>query len=100
MAAGVPVVATAAGAVPEVVGDGAVLVDPADADALAGALGDVLAGGPSVDELVARGTRRSQAFSWEACAEGLAALYADAAADADPAVPGRPAARGPVAGGR
>lgn len=100
MAAGVPVVATAAGAVPEVVGDGAVLVDPADADALAGALGDVLAGGSSVDELVARGTRRSQAFSWEACAEGLAALYADAAADADPAVPGRPAARGPVAGGR
>ena len=98
MAAGVPVVATGAGAVPEVVGDGAVLVDPGDADALAGALGDILAGGSSVDELVARGTRRSGAFSWEACAEGLAALYADAAAERTG--PGRPAARGPVAGGR
>ncbi len=36
MAVGVPVVATAAGAVPEVVGDGAWLVDPGDGDALGG----------------------------------------------------------------
>ena len=38
MAAGVPVVATHAGAVPEVVGDAALLVDPDDVDALAAAL--------------------------------------------------------------
>ena len=38
MAAGVPVVATAAGALPEVVGDGALLVDPGDRDGLAGEL--------------------------------------------------------------
>ena len=59
MAAGVPVVATAAGAIPEVVGDGALLVAPGDVDALAGAMSGVLDGGADVDELVARGRRRS-----------------------------------------
>jgi glycosyltransferase involved in cell wall biosynthesis len=77
MAAGVPVVATAAGAIPEVVGDGADLVEPGDGDGLAAALVRILAGGGAVDELVARGRRRSGRFSWNACAEGLARLYRD-----------------------
>jgi hypothetical protein len=34
-----------------------------------------------VADLVARGSRRAAAFSWAGCAEGLAELYADAAAD-------------------
>ena len=38
MRAGVPVVATRAGSVPEVVGDGALLVDPGDTEGLAAAL--------------------------------------------------------------
>ena len=38
MAAGVPVVAAERGAIPEVVGDAALLVDPDDVDALADAL--------------------------------------------------------------
>ena len=42
MAAGVPVVATRAGSLPEVLGDAAVLVEVGDADALAGALDRVL----------------------------------------------------------
>jgi glycosyltransferase involved in cell wall biosynthesis len=75
MAAGVPVVATAAGSVPEVVGDGALLVDPADADALAGALSRVLAGGAEVEELIVRGRRRASEFTWEECAAGLVSLY-------------------------
>lgn len=81
MAAGVPVVTTTAGALPEVVGDGALLVDPGDRDGLAGALDLVLRGGTEVDELVARGLARSRIFSWEACAEGLAHLYRDARDD-------------------
>ena len=79
MAASVPVVATAAGAVPEVVGDGAWLVAPGDVDGLADRLVAALNGGADRDALVARGLARSGAFSWTACAAGLAALYRDAA---------------------
>ncbi len=78
MSVGVPVVATAAGAVPEVVGDGALLVPPRDPDALAGALAGVLVGGPPVAALVERGRRRSGEFSWARCAEGLRQLYEEA----------------------
>jgi glycosyltransferase involved in cell wall biosynthesis len=77
MAAGVPVVATAAGAIPEVVGDGAQLVEPGDGDGLAAALVWALDGGAAIDDLVERGRRRSGRFSWTACAEGLAHLYRD-----------------------
>ncbi|HZU79409.1 MAG TPA: glycosyltransferase family 1 protein [Acidimicrobiales bacterium] len=75
MAAGVPVVATAAGAVPEVVGDGAVVVPVADPDALADGLASVLDDDDRRAALVAAGSRRAAQFSWESCAAGLAALY-------------------------
>jgi glycosyltransferase involved in cell wall biosynthesis len=81
MSMGVPVVATAAGAVPEVVADGAVLVEPGDVDGLAGALDRVLDGGGTVEELVARGLRRSRDFTWERCADGLANLYREVVAE-------------------
>jgi glycosyltransferase involved in cell wall biosynthesis len=84
MAAGVPVVATAAGAVPEVVGDGAWLVPPGDRDGLAERLGDALDGGASVDALVERGRARAAGFSWARCADGLAGLYRDAVAAGGP----------------
>ena len=79
MAAGVPVVATAAGALPEVLGDAARLVPPGDVTALATALADVVSDGPERAGLVERGKRRVQAFSWERCATGLADLYRRAA---------------------
>jgi glycosyltransferase involved in cell wall biosynthesis len=79
MDAGVPVVATGGGAVPEVVGDGAWLVDPGDGDALSEHLVRALSGGDEVAELVARGRARSAQFTWERCADGLATLYRDAA---------------------
>jgi glycosyltransferase involved in cell wall biosynthesis len=79
MAAGVPVVASAAGAVPEVVGDGAVLVPPRDVDALASALVRVLGDTEARAALVDKGRCRAAQFTWEACGAGLAELYADAA---------------------
>jgi glycosyltransferase involved in cell wall biosynthesis len=80
MAAGVPVVATAVGALPEVLGDAALLVDGGDPGALAGALGRVLDSPGLADELRGRGVRRAAGFTWEACADGLVGLYADAVA--------------------
>ncbi len=80
MAADVPVVATAVGAIPEVAGDGALLVPPADVEALADALARVLSGGEMVADLIKRGRARAAEFTWERCGQGLAALYADAAA--------------------
>ncbi len=79
MAAGVPVVATAVGAIPEVAGDGALLVPPGDADALAGALAGLLADESRRAETVRRGRARAALFTWESCGEGLASLYHDAA---------------------
>ena len=79
MAAGVPVVATTAGSVPEVVGDAALLVAPRDVDALAGALVTVLGDAEARAALIARGRERVGRFTWEACAEGMVSLYGDAA---------------------
>lgn len=79
MAAGVPVVATAAGAIPEVCGDAALLVPPGDADALAGGLAAVLTSEDVWSGLIARGRRQAEKFSWASCAAGLSELYAEAA---------------------
>jgi glycosyltransferase involved in cell wall biosynthesis len=78
MAAGVPVVATAAGAVPEVVGDAAVLVPPGDADGLAAGLAQVLLDDGRADDLRRRGRARLAAFDWDRTVEGLVALYREA----------------------
>ncbi len=65
MAHGCPVVASRAGAIPEVVGDAAILVDPDDIDALAGALAHVLADGESVAAMTERARTHVATFTWE-----------------------------------
>jgi glycosyltransferase involved in cell wall biosynthesis len=80
MAAGVPVVASTAGAVPEIVGDAAVLVTPRDIDGLAAALTSVLGDADLRAALIDKGRCRAAQFTWQACGAGLAALYTDAAA--------------------
>jgi glycosyltransferase involved in cell wall biosynthesis len=79
MRQGVPVVATAAGAVPEVVGDAAVLVEPGDPDALAAAIDQVLDDEALRHDLVAKGRIQAERFDWKSTAAGLAQLYRDAA---------------------
>lgn len=79
MAAGVPVVTTTAGALPEVVGDAAVLVEPGDSDALASALESVLSDEQERLFLIERGRKRASMFTWEASAKGLTDLYNEAA---------------------
>lgn len=80
MAEGVPVVATRAGALPEVLDDAASMVPPRDHQALAAALSEVLDREDRRRELVERGRRRAATFSWDRCAEGLVGLYGEAAA--------------------
>jgi glycosyltransferase involved in cell wall biosynthesis len=79
MAVGVPVVATAAGSLPEVLGDAALLVPPGDEEALAGALVRALDDDDLRARLVAAGTDRALRYSWERCGAGLAELYRRAA---------------------
>jgi glycosyltransferase involved in cell wall biosynthesis len=74
MRAGVPVVAADAGALPEVLGDAALLVAPTDVDALADALADALTPQVGVD-LVARGRMQAQRYGWDRAAEQLVTLY-------------------------
>jgi glycosyltransferase involved in cell wall biosynthesis len=66
MARGCPVVASRAGALPEVVGDAAVLVPPGDAGALAEALDGLLGDAARAGSLSAAGCRRAAAFTWSA----------------------------------
>lgn len=79
MAAGTPVVTTRAGALPEVVGPAAELVEPGDRDALAAALARLLVDEERRAELIAAGYVRAAMFSWDRTAEGIAALYRRAA---------------------
>jgi glycosyltransferase involved in cell wall biosynthesis len=71
----VPVVAANRSSLPEVVGDGGLLVEPVGA-ALAEGVLDVLSGGSDVAAMVARGRQRSRRFTWEASAEGHARVWA------------------------
>lgn len=77
MAAGTPVVAAARGALPEVCGDGALLVEPTSEE-LARGIAETLAGGDQVEGRAAAGLRRAREFTWERTAHGTAAVYDEA----------------------
>jgi glycosyltransferase involved in cell wall biosynthesis len=79
---GVPVVAVAAGALPEVVGDGGWLVPPGDAPAFADALLAAVTPGPERDARLAAGSAAAARWSWETSAASLEALWEDLAAGA------------------
>ena len=77
MACGAPVVAARAGALEEVSGDAAVLVDPLDPEAIAMGLTEAI---DRREELRARGLQRARAFDWLAVARETVAVYREAAA--------------------
>jgi glycosyltransferase involved in cell wall biosynthesis len=79
MACATPVVASRAGALPEVVGDCGVLVKAGDAGALALALADVLDDAALRDRLGRAGRERvCEKYSWAHVAAATAEVYADA----------------------
>jgi glycosyltransferase involved in cell wall biosynthesis len=76
MACGVPVVATTAGGLPEVVGDAGVLVPPGNATALANAIADLLNDPGKRCRLGEAGRQRVLAkFSWDIAARMLTRYY-------------------------
>jgi phosphatidyl-myo-inositol alpha-mannosyltransferase len=77
MAASTPIVASDLPGYRNVARPGAeaLLVPPGDATALATALEQALAGGPEIDEMVARADRRASHFSMERLAERYAGFY-------------------------
>ncbi|HSP97720.1 MAG TPA: glycosyltransferase family 1 protein, partial [Candidatus Dormibacteraeota bacterium] len=71
MASAVPVVASRAAAFDEVAGDAALLVDPHDADAIAGALEQVASSADLRADLARRGGARARRYDWDATADGV-----------------------------
>ncbi|MBI4143056.1 glycosyltransferase family 4 protein [Candidatus Uhrbacteria bacterium] len=74
MAAGIPVVASTGGALPEVLGDAALLVDPLDPTAIANAIGRVCTDHAFRSTLIARGRAHAERYSWETAARSLASI--------------------------
>lgn len=69
MSLGCPVIASNVTAVPEVVGEAGVLLDPDDLEGWREMMSKVLADGQLRDELSSRGSERSRMFTWEKAAK-------------------------------
>jgi glycosyltransferase involved in cell wall biosynthesis len=76
MACGTPVIATTGGALPEVVGDAGMLVPPADADALAAAIKQLLNDQQARQRMSEAGKKRvREQFNWEQAARKTLQVY-------------------------
>ena len=76
MACGCPAIVSSAGALPEVAGDAALVVDPNDERALAASVREVLSDEGTRTELSRRGLARAAAFSWQRAAAETLEVYA------------------------
>jgi glycosyltransferase involved in cell wall biosynthesis len=77
MSLGVPTIVSNAASLPEVVGDGALLVDPKDPQGLSRAILKVSEDHDLRRTLVDKGIKRSKAFSWKTTARETLRLYRD-----------------------
>jgi glycosyltransferase involved in cell wall biosynthesis len=80
MSAGVPVIVSSHGSLPEVVQHAGAQVDPSDVDAFADALERAAFDGEWATRSAAAGLERARAFTWAASAITLRRAYADAVA--------------------
>lgn len=79
MCAGTPVVTSDRGAMAEVAGDAAELVDPLDAEELAAGVERVLRNESYRDRLVVLGHERAESFTWDRAAAQTEEVYREAA---------------------
>jgi glycosyltransferase involved in cell wall biosynthesis len=75
LAAGVPVIASHRGSIPEVVGVAGILIDPADPSSLSAALESAVADAPLWQDLRQRGLARASQFTWEQTARDVRRAY-------------------------
>jgi glycosyltransferase involved in cell wall biosynthesis len=80
MAHGAPVVALRTAAIPEVVGDAALLIDPHDASGLRDAMERLFRDAPLREQLRRRGHQRVRRFSWQETARQTLAVFREVAA--------------------
>ncbi len=76
MAVGTPVVAGSGGALPEIVGNAGILVDPYDVNAIAAGIERAIS---HPAPLIAAGKARAPQFSWAKAAESMVAIYRELA---------------------
>jgi glycosyltransferase involved in cell wall biosynthesis len=76
MACGTPLVGANAASLPEVIGDAGLLFNPGDPEALAGAVGQILAEPELRARLAGAGIERARKFTWERAASQTAMAYA------------------------
>ena len=91
MSCGIPVITSRAGALPEVVADAALLIDPENPVKIKEAMELLLMNEEMRVDLIARGKRRAQQFSWEKTAretrDVLAQVIRSASSSQNPAPP-------------
>lgn len=75
MAAGVPVLAGKSGALPEICGDAAEMVDPDDEKSIAEGIRKLLNSQDRRQILIEKGKARAQKFDWGSCAEKVRDVY-------------------------
>jgi len=75
MQAGVPVVASSSGSLPEVLGDAALLPDPTSVDSVADSLRRVLEDEELRLALITRGRERARSYRWERATDEYVAAY-------------------------
>ena len=75
MACGTPVVTSDRTALPELVGDAGLLVDPESVDVLAAAMARVLADRALAEDLGQRGLARSRRYTWDETARQTLEVY-------------------------
>ena len=75
MACGTPVITSRCSALPEVAGDAALLVEPTDVDALAGAIAHLVSDPVRQQDLRMLGLQRAALFSWQRTARETVVVY-------------------------
>jgi glycosyltransferase involved in cell wall biosynthesis len=72
--AGTPVVTSNISSMPEVAGDGAALVDPEDANAIAEAVNKLISDESYKNDIIEKGLENVKRFSWEKCAKEISEI--------------------------